>query len=238
MIKCIAIDDESLALKQLSGYIEKTPYLQLLGKFDNAIDAIGFLRNNQVDLMFVDIEMPELNGMEFVKSLNNPPKVIFITAYSEYAVEGFRVNAVDYLLKPIGYADFLKSAEKANALFSTAVNTIEEKAKEEKTIFVKSGNRHIRVKIAEITHIEGMREYVKIHRLNNTGIMTLMSMKKLEDTLSKDRFMRIHRSFIINLDFLNKIERSRIIFDDGTYIPVSEQYLNSVRAYIEKNSLK
>jgi DNA-binding LytR/AlgR family response regulator len=129
MIKCIAIDDESLALKQLSAYIEKTPYLQLVGKFDNAIETIGFLQNNKVDLMFVDIEMPELNGMEFVKSLNNPPKVIFITAYSQYAVEGFKVNAVDYLLKPVGYADFLKSAEKANALFNEAVTSEKKKRK-------------------------------------------------------------------------------------------------------------
>lgn len=236
MITCIAIDDESLALKQLSGYIEKTPYLKLVEKFDNAIDAIGFLQRNKVDLMFVDIEMPELNGMEFVKSLNNPPKVIFITAYSQYAVDGFRVNAVDYLLKPIGYADFLKSADKANALFNVPVKSKNDT--KEETLFVKSGNQHIRIKIAEITHIEGMREYVKIHCLNNTGIMTLMSMKKLENILSKDRFMRIHRSYIINLDYLNKIERSRIIFDDGSFIPVSEQYISNVKEYIEKNSLK
>lgn len=236
MIKCIAIDDESLALKQLSGYIEKTPYLQLVGKFGNAIEAIGFLQNNQVDLMFVDIEMPELSGMEFVKSLNSPPKVIFITAYSQYAVEGFRVNAVDYLLKPIGYTDFLKSAEKANALFNKPSE--EKKRDEEETLFVKSGNQHIRVKLTEITYVEGMREYVKIHRVNDTGIMTLMSLRHLEETLSKEKFMRVHRSYIVNLDFLSKVERSRILFDDGTYIPVSEQYLSIVKEYIEKNSLK
>ncbi|MCG8579780.1 MAG: LytTR family DNA-binding domain-containing protein [Bacteroidales bacterium] len=236
MIKCIAIDDESLALRQLCNYIEKTPYLQLMGRFDNAIEAIGFLQENAVDLMFVDIEMPELNGMDFVKSLNHPPKVIFITAYSQFAIEGFRVNAVDYLLKPIGYADFLKAADKVKP--TGTLEQVQNATEEDENIFVKTGTKHIRINLNDILFVEGMREYLKIILKDGSSIVTLMSMKKATEVLSEDKFMRVHRSYIINLKYFTTLDRNRIIYNKDTYIPISEQYLPKVKKYVEENSLK
>ena len=237
MIPCIAIDDEPLALKQIAGYIDKTPFLTLVAQFDSALQAISFLQENKVDLMFVDINMPDLSGMDFVKSLNNPPKVIFTTAYSEYALEGFRVNAIDYLLKPIGYSEFLKAAEKA-------IERIQPKDTEniriesnEKFLFIKSEYKILRIVLSDIKYIEGMREYVRIHLANEKPVMALMSMKKMEEFLPDINFMRVHRSFIVNLDKVTTVERNRIIFDKNVYIPVSEQHKLKFQKYLDDNFL-
>lgn len=236
MIRSIAIDDEPLALKQMSSYIEKTPFLELVGQFENAYEALEFIQNNEVDLMFVDINMPDLNGMDFVKTLDNPPRVIFTTAYSEYAIEGFRVDALDYLLKPIGYSDFLKSANKAHQWFKKQQPPIEVKASEE-FLMIKSEHKIIRINFSDIKYIEGMREYVRIHLISQKPIMSLMSMKKLEETLPQGSFMRVHRSYIVSLDKITVIERNRIIFDKDIYIPVSEQYKLKFQEYLDKNFL-
>ncbi len=150
MIRCIAIDDEPLALKQIGGYIEKTPFLDLTGQFESALQAISFVQENEVDLMFVDINMPDLSGMDFVKSLNNPPRVIFTTAYSEYALEGFRVDAIDYLLKPIGYGEFLKAAEKAKERIKPKINVNTEVQSNDKFLFIKSEYKTLRINLSEI----------------------------------------------------------------------------------------
>lgn len=234
MIECIAIDDEPLALKQIAGYIEKTQSLNLLGKFESALQAIGFLQDHNVDLMFVDINMPDLSGMDFVKSLINPPKVIFTTAHSEYAIDGFRVNAIDYLLKPIGYPDFLLAVDKAKTWFTRDVIKPEQIDTKNDSLFIKSEYKILRIKLDEIKYIEGMREYIRIHTLNNAPIMTLLSMKKIEEYLPDDTFMRVHRSFIVNLKQITTIERNRIVFDDNIYIPVSDQYKAAFRSYIDK----
>lgn len=237
MINCIAIDDEPLALKQIASYINKTPFLELTGQFDNAIEALGFLQNIQVDLMFVDINMPDMSGMDFVKSLENAPKVIFTTAYSEYAVEGFKVDAMDYLLKPLDYATFLKSANKAQTYFDGA-NKINDNLKANKNhLFIKSEYKIIRIELNTILYVEGMREYVRIHIENQNPVMTLMSMKKMEEYLPTEKFMRVHRSFIVNLDKVTTIERNRIVFDGKTYIPVSEQYKTAFQDFLNKNFL-
>lgn len=238
MIKCIAIDDEPLALKQIVSYISKTPYLELVEQFDNAISALQYLQSNTIDLMFVDINMPDLTGMEFVKSINNPPKIIFTTAYSEYAVEGFRVNAVDYLLKPIGYPDFLKAAEKAKIQLESINYTFEEIKQSKDFLFIKSEYKIVRIKLADIKYIESMREYVRIHLSNAKPIMTLSSMKKIESTLPPDKFMRVHRSYMVNLNQITTIERNRIIFDNDVYIPVSEQYQSEFRKFLDENFLE
>ncbi len=237
MIRCIAIDDEPLALKQMAGYIQKTPFLELEGQFDSALQAISWLQENQADLMFVDINMPDLSGMDFVKSMKSPPGVIFTTAYSEYALEGFRVDAIDYLLKPIGYGDFLKAAEKALVRISAKQKETLRIESDENFLFIKSEYKILRINLSDIKYIEGMREYVRIHMENQRPVMTLMSMKKIEAFLPQQSFMRVHRSYIVNLKKVNTIERNRIIFDGKVYIPVSEQYKNAFQEFLDKNFL-
>ena len=237
MIRCIAIDDEPLALKQMAGYIEKTPFLELAEQFESALQAILWLQDNPVELMFVDINMPDLSGMEFVKSLNNPPGVIFTTAYSEYALEGFRVDAIDYLLKPIGYGNFLKAAEKALERIGKKEGTASQLESDENFLFVKSEYKILRIKLSDIKYIEGMREYVRIHIENQRPVMALMSMKKIEAFLPQQRFMRVHRSYIVNLLKVNTIERNRILFEPDIRIPVSDPYKEVFQKYLDKNFL-
>lgn len=237
MIRCIAIDDEPLALKQIAGYISKTPFLELAGVCDSAIQAMELLENTSVDLMFVDINMPDLSGMDFVKTLENPPKIVFVTAYSDYALEGFRVDAIDYLLKPIGYGDFLKSANKVKSWFDAQQLKPAEVTSNKDFLFIKSEYKILRINFDDIKYIEAMSEYIRIHLMNSRPVMTQLSMKALEEQLPEDRFMRVHRSFIINLSKISVIERNRIVFDGTTYIPVSDQYKNKFQIYIDKNFL-
>jgi DNA-binding LytR/AlgR family response regulator len=237
MIRCIAIDDEPLALKQIAGYIKKTPFLELVGQYESALKTIEALENSRVDLMYVDINMPDLSGMDFVKTLENPPMVVFVTAYSEYALEGFRANAIDYLLKPISYADFLKSANKVRSLIDTRHYLSDEIKSNKDFLFIKSDYKLLRINFDDIKYIEGMSEYIRIHLTNSKPVMTLMSMKSVEDILPSDRFMRVHRSYIVNLTKISVVERNRIIFDGNVYIPVSEQYKKIFQSYIDKNFL-
>lgn len=237
MIKCIAIDDEPLALQKIGGYIDKTPFLEKAALFESALEAIEVIQNEHIDLMFVDINMPDLNGMDFVKSLKNPPHVIFTTAYSEYAIEGFKVDAVDYLLKPIDYSDFLKAIEKARKRLSLSDKKETVVESNEKFLFIKSEYKILRINLSEIKFIEGMREYLRIHIQNQHPVMALMSMKKMEEYLPAKQFMRVHRSFIVNLEKVATIERSRIIFDKDVYIPVSDQYKVAFQKYLDDNFL-
>jgi DNA-binding LytR/AlgR family response regulator len=237
MIRSIAIDDEPLALKQIAAYITKTPELTLVGEFESALEALSFLKGNEVDLMFVDINMPDLSGMDFVKSLKNPPGVIFTTAYSEFALEGFKVDAIDYLLKPISYSDFLKAAERAGERLSTESDNRQKVASNDNFLFVKSEYKILRIRLSDIKYIESMREYLRIHFENQKAVMTLMSMKKMKEFLPVADFMRVHRSYIVNLNKITTIERNRIIFDKDVYIPVSEQYNARFQEYLDKNFL-
>jgi DNA-binding LytR/AlgR family response regulator len=187
--------------------------------------------------MFVDINMPGLSGMDFIKSLQKRPEVIFTTAYSEFAIEGFRVDALDYLLKPIGYNDFLKAANKVQNYFQIQIkasNYIDDKSE---YLFVKSEYRLVRIKLDDIKYIEGMREYVRIHTITGKPVMSLMSMKSLEDKLPSRDFMRVHRSFIVNLNRITTIERSRIVFDKDIYIPVGDQYKEKFQEYVDRHFL-
>ncbi len=237
MINCVTIDDEPLALKQMQDYIEKTPFLNLIAKCESAFEAMEVLSANQVDLMFIDINMPDLSGMDFVKSMEYNVQIIFTTAYSEYAIEGFKVNALDYLLKPVSYNDFLKSANKAKKYFDHVSNKTEKIQSDDEHLFIKSEYKTIRINLSEIKYIEGMREYVRIHLIDSKNYMTLLSMKSLEKQLSKNQFMRVHRSFIVNLKQINVIERNRIVFDNNVYIPVSEQYKAQFQSYVDKSFL-
>ncbi|MCX6250933.1 MAG: LytTR family DNA-binding domain-containing protein [Bacteroidetes bacterium] len=237
MIRCIAIDDEPLALKQIAGYIKKTPFLELEGLCESALQAKEMLEKFVIDLMYVDINMPDLSGMEFVRMLENPPLVVFITAYSEYAIEGFRVDAIDYLLKPVSYSDFLKSANKVKTWFDALQQKPTEVTSNNDFLFIKSEYKILRINFDDIKYIEAMSEYIRIHLTNTKPVMTQISMKVIEDKLPENRFMRVHRSFIINLSKISMIERNRIIFDGTVYIPVSEQYKSKFQNYIDKNFL-
>ena len=237
MIRCIAIDDEPLALRQLAVYINQTPFLELTGLCESAAQAIKLLEKTKIDLMFVDINMPDLSGIEFVKTLKNPPKIVFVTAYSEYAIEGFRVDAIDYLLKPISYGDFLKTANKIKSWYDSRYRQPEEIKSNKEFLFIKSEYKILRIDFNDIKYIEAMSEYIRIYLISSKPVMTQLSMKSIEEQLPEDRFMRVHRSFIINLSKISVIERNRIVFDGSIYIPVSEQYKLKFQNYIDKNFL-
>jgi two-component system LytT family response regulator len=231
-LNCIAIDDEPLALKQVAGFIEKTPFLSLAGSCKSAFDAMEILTNNKIDLMFVDIQMPDLSGLDFVKSWGENQKIIFTTAFEEYALDGFKVDAIDYLLKPFGYEEFLKAAKKAASYFELLERAGKKNQKVEEYIFVKSEYKLVKISFKDIVYIEALREYIKIVLHNDKPVHTLQSIKSIEEKLPGN-FMRVHRSFIVNLDYVKLIEKGRIIFDK-VYIPVSEQYKTDFQNYIEK----
>jgi len=237
LIKCLAIDDEPLALKQIGAYIKKTPFLELVALCNSALNALEYMTTSNVDLVFLDINMPDLSGMDFVKSLKEKPGIIFTTAYSEYAVEGFKVEAIDYLLKPIGYDDFLKAAIKAKFLFESKEQKYSAVKTNQDHLFVKSEYKIMRIELSEIKFIESMHEYVRIHLTMDKPVMTLLSLKAIAELLPKERFMRVHRSFIVNKEKIKIVERNRIIFDNNTYVPVSDQYKSAFQEFINKHFL-
>ena len=236
MIKCLAIDDEPLALKQLETYISKTPFLELIGSCQSAIEAHSIMRSTAIDAIFIDINMPDLNGMDFVRSLVSPPMVVFTTAYAEYAVDGFKVDAVDYLLKPFGMEDFTRAANKLKnrheAMNQPSVSAVDT----DNAMFLKSEHRIVRVDIDHIRYIEGMSEYLKIHMDKESmakPLIVLLSMKKLEERLPSDTFMRIHRSYIVNLKKIMEVNKNRVILDADTYLPLGDLYRDQFNAYLE-----
>jgi len=236
-LKTIAIDDEPLALKLVSDYISKTPFLELIGTFDNPLDAIDFLSNQMADLIFVDIQMPDLSGIEFTRSLENAPKIVFTTAYEKYALEGFKLNAIDYLLKPFSYEEFLKAAAKARKQAELEANSLPTAEINNQFLFLKSEYKIRRINFDDILYIEGLKDYIKVYTMGDEKpVLSLNSIKSLEQKLPEEKFMRVHRSFIVNLDRIETIERSRIIFGK-TYIPVSDQYKDKFQEYLDKNFL-
>ena len=237
MIKTIAIDDEPLALQLINGYIQKTPFLELVASFDNPMDAMEYLNKNSVDLIFLDIHMPDLTGIEFTRILQERPKIIFTTAYEKYALEGFKLEAVDYLLKPFGYEEFLKAARKAEKLINLEKSAQEEVSVNNEFLFLKSEYKIRRINFNDIKYIEGLKDYVKVYlQHEDKPILSLNSLKSLETKLPETKFMRVHRSFIVNLEKIDTIERSRIVFGK-VYIPVSEQYKNKFQEFLDKNFL-
>ncbi|NSW94908.1 MAG: response regulator transcription factor [Bacteroidales bacterium] len=233
----IAIDDEPLALKLVAGYIEKTPGLQLLGTFDNPLDALEFLSDNAVDIIFVDIHMPDLSGVEFTRALEKGPKVIFTTAYEKYALEGFRLDVVDYLLKPFSYEEFLKAVQKAQKLIKLEKGEAVRIESNNEFLFLKSDYKIKRINFNDILYIEGLKDYIKVYTRNSPRpVLSLATLKSVESKLPKSRFMRVHRSFIVNLENIDTIERSRIVFGK-TYIPVSDQYKEKFQEFLDRNFL-
>jgi two-component system, LytTR family, response regulator LytT len=237
MINTIAIDDEPLALKLVTGYIEKTPGLKLAGSFDNPIDASEFIADNYIDLIFIDIQMPDLTGIEFTRLIEKGPKVIFTTAYEKYALEGYKLDIVDYLLKPFSYEEFLTAVQKALKLIKLEHQVPDKVETNNEFLFLKSDYKIKRINFNDILYIEGLKDYVKVFT-NNTAkpILSLTSLKNLESKLPEQRFMRVHRSFIVNLEKVDTIERSRIIFGKE-YIPVSDQYKEKFQEFLDSNFL-
>jgi DNA-binding LytR/AlgR family response regulator len=235
-INCLAIDDEPYALKQIADYILKTPFLELAGTCSNAFEAMEMMASHDIDLIFIDINMPQISGMDFAKTLPPGANLIFTTAYSQYAVESYKVDAIDYLLKPITYDDFLRAANKAQKIILQKLNDQGEKVTKDH-FFVNSEGKIIKINLQEIDFIESMSEYVKIYLNNKTHVVTLMRLKNLEDFLPRDWFMRVHRSYIVNTRNITTIERNRIIFYGNIYIPVSEQYKADFKKFIDRNFL-
>jgi len=238
MIRTIAIDDEPLALQLVNSYISKTPFLEAVASFDNPLDAMEFLSGNPVDLIFLDIQMPDLTGIEFSRILENKPKIVFTTAYAKYALEGFKVDAVDYLLKPFSYEEFLTAARKAEKLIKLekAAQNEEVEANNE-FLFLKSDYKIRRINFNDIRYIEGLKDYVKVYLQNEPKpVMSLSSLKALETKLPETKFMRVHRSYIVNLDKIEIIERGRVVFDK-TYIQVSDQYKDKFQEFLDRNFL-
>ena len=239
MIRCVIVDDEPLALAQLKGYVERVPFLECVKACSCASEAISVVAEEGVDVMFLDINMPDLSGIQLAKSLKNPPKIVFTTAYPEYAVEGFRVDAVEYILKPFGFDEFLRAANKVNELCTLqriASKSEGEMSLDSDSIFVKSDYRVLRVPVNSIRFIESMSEYVRIFVENEpTPIVTLLSMKKVEEVLPKNIFMRVHRSYIVNLRKIKEVSRMRIVYDNNVFIPIGDMYKDNFFEYIDSH---
>lgn len=237
-ITCIIVDDEPMALNLVERYVEKTPFLVLKKKCSSAIEALEFLKTEPVDLLFLDIQMPDLTGIEFSKMLPKDTRVIFTTAFDQYALEGFKVEALDYLLKPFDYAEFLAAANKASTWFTLVKGKQQALHSEEKEfLFVKSEYKQLRIKLADVLYFEGLKDYIKIWLKDNPKpILTLMSLKSLQEELPESKFLRVHRSFIVSLNNIDVIERSQIIINNQR-ITVSEQYKQKFLDFINRNSL-
>ena len=243
MLKCIAIDDEPLALRQISAYIAKIPYLELAATLNNAIEAQQRLASERVDLIFVDINMPDLNGVDFVRALTDRPMVVFTTAYSEYAIDGFKLDAVDYLLKPFSFADFSRAAAKANSLYELRQGRLpaqpdsdsEATPKDREYISVKADYKVSLVRIADIVYIESEGEYVRMHLCDGSTITTLFRLKNMEAALPSEQFMRVHRSYIVNLRAIRSYVRGRIFLSDTEYVPIGENYKEAFQNYIDRH---
>lgn len=231
ILNCAIVDDEPLALSLLESYIHKTPFLQLAGKYSSAVQAMKELAGKQVDLLLLDIQMPELNGLEFSKMVDDRTRIVFTTAFEQYALDSYRVNALDYLLKPISYVDFLQAAHKALHWFELV-----QKPGEIENIFVKSDYKLIQIELRKILYIEGLKDYVKIYTEDSPKpILSLMSMKAMEELLPSTRFIRVHRSFIVQKDKIRIIDRNRIVFDKA-YIPISDSYKQAFQTFLDERS--
>ena len=239
MIRCLAVDDEPLALQQLVTYIEKVPFLELAGKASNAVEAHAILQKEAIDALFCDINMPDLNGMDFIKSLAAPPLVVFTTAYAEYAVEGFRVNAVDYLLKPFGLDEFRRAANRLQERLASEAQqqTAPAVHADDDSLYVKTDYRVVRIQVSKIRYVEAMSEYLRIYvEGESKPVITLLSMKKMEEWLP-DTFMRIHRSYIVNLQQIQEVNKNRVILDADTYLPIGDMYRDAFQQYLDKRFL-
>lgn len=241
-LKTLIIDDEPIALEKLKSYVGKTPFLELAAECQSAFEAIEYLSGNEADLIVTDINMPDLDGLDFVKSLPKAPMVIFTTAYPQYAVDSYRVSAVDYLLKPYGFADFHRAAGKALELYgqrhqnAPAAETAPQ-PQGSGSLFVKVDYRYIRVSLADIRYIKGYGEYLQIYVNGNaTPLLTLSSFASIKERLT-DNFLQIHRSYIVNMDHVGQIERNRVVMCPDLYLPIGDSFKAPFQAYLASHAV-
>lgn len=237
-MKCVIIDDEPLAVELLEDFVKKVDTLELINTFNNAIDAVSFINQNNVDLIFLDIQMPHFSGIDFLNTIEKKPLVIFTTAYSDYAVEGFNLGAVDYLVKPIPFHRFLKAVVRAQQVLQpVATQALTESNNtpeiEQDFMFVRAEYENVKLNFADILFIEGLKDYVKIYTTDNKFTLTLISLIKLENLLSSKGFARIHRSYIINIKHVKSIQKNKVLISDKR-IPISESYKST---FFEKINL-
>lgn len=238
MINCLIVDDEPIALDILEGYVRKTPFLELKGRCNGVVEALQQMQHQSIDLLFLDIQMPDVNGIEFSRTLSDKIKVIFTTAFEQYALEGFKVNALDYLLKPFNYQEFLKAAMKAKTWFDLVENKAAAPAVTKDSLLVNSDYKLVKIDLKDVLYFEGLKDYVKIYMEGATRpVMTLMTLKSLEEQLPAEKFMRVHRSFIVNLERINAIERSAILIDKAS-IPIADKYKDQFNEFLSKRFLR
>lgn len=237
-ISCLIVDDEPMALNLVENYVLKTPFLHLVQKCNSGLEALSYLNEEKVDLIFLDIQMPDLTGLQLAKVLPKSTRIIFTTAFDQYAIEGFKVEALDYLLKPFDYSEFLTASNKAREWFELIQSQEKATPKNTEFLFVKSEYKQIKINLKDVLYFEGLKDYIKIWLVNNPKpILTLMSLKTLEEELPASQFMRVHRSFIVSLDNIDAVERSQIVINKQR-ITVSDQYKQQFLDFITRNSLE
>ncbi len=236
-IRCLAIDDEPLARLKLESYIRRTPYLELAGTCQDAFKAMKYIDEGGVDALFVDINMPDMNGMELVASLTNPPLIVFTTAYSEYALEGYKVNAIDYLLKPFGIEEFQKAAEKVRRQYNLMHPVPHKKEEgilnqEEDVLYLKVDYKLVRIAIHSIRYIVSMREYLRLYLDNGEKPMTLMPISRMSGLLKDKGFIRVHRSYIVNMDKVAEVSKVEVKLKDGHVVPIGDTFRDDLKQFI------
>ena len=243
MVRCIAIDDEPMALRQIKSYIERTEQLELVAVCRSALEAQEVLKTTNVDLLFVDINMPDMSGIDFVRSIDTGHYIVFTTAHPEYALEGFKLNAIDYLLKPFSYEEFMKASQKVISLVDlverchaaeSAIAQNEAETADKEVISVKADYKTQLVKVADIVYLESAGEYVRLHIEGSSTITTLFRLKNMETSLPAESFLRVHRSYIVNLKRIASYTKGRIFLDNGEYIPLGENYKERFLEYFNK----
>ncbi len=223
-LNCWIVDDEPLALELLNSYVQRTPFLNLTGKYSSSVKAMENMKKDRIDIIFLDIQMPEVNGMEFAQMIDEDTRIIFTTAFSEYALDGYRVNALDYLLKPFSYTDFLNAAKRALNWHEMRLSAEESKESVVEGLFVRADYKLVHILFNDILFIEGLKDYIKIYTLKERRpIITLMSLKSMEDELPAGRFIRVHRSYIISRSKITSIDKNRILINEHQ-IPIGDTY--------------
>ncbi len=236
-MNCLVLDDEKLAVELLEDNVKKVPFLSLTASCRNPMEAFEVLREKKIDLIFLDIKMPGISGLEFIKTLSHPPLIILVTAFEHHALEAFSLNVVDYLVKPVSFSRFLIAANKAQDLFNLRqISQQNTNPSQHDHIFVNAGYSLVKVRLQDIAYIEGLRDYVRMHLVNDNTVTTRISMRNLEEKLNPELFMRVHKSFIISLDKIESVQKYRLIIQ-GKEIPVGESYKQTLQTYITTRNI-